>query len=182
MDKNKPKLLDQIRNSLRVKHYSYKTEKSYISWVLRFIFFHKKRHPQEMGVKEVREFLNYLAVNQNVSASNQNQALNSLIFLYKHVLKIELGVIDAMRARRPKHLPVVLTQDETYRIISLLSGYQHLMTKVLYGSGLRLMECHRLRIKDVNFNTNQLIVINGKGFKDRVTILPESIIPELKNI
>jgi integron integrase len=180
MYKNQPKLLDQLREVLRLKHYSPKTEKSYVHWGRRFILFHKKRHPQEMGTPEVQTFLNYLAVDQHVSASTQNQALNALVFLYKHVLKKELGNIDAIRARRSKHLPVVLTRKETQKVLSLLSETQRLMASLLYGSGLRLMECHRLRIKDIDFTAKQIIVRDGKGFKDRVTILPESVIPELK--
>ncbi len=145
----------------------------------RFILFHKKRHPQEMGATEVQAFLNYLAVDQHVSASTQNQALNALVFLYKHVIKKELGTIDAIRARRPKRLPVVLTREETQKILSLLSGVNHLMARFLYGSGLRLMECLRLRIKDIDYSAKHIIVRDGKGSKDRVTILPETIIPEL---
>lgn len=180
MYKDKPKLLDQLREALRLKHYSLKTEKSYVHWGRRFILFHKKRHPQEMGAPEVQTFLNYLAVEQHVSASTQNQALNALVFLYKHVLKRELGTIDAVRARRSMHLPVVLTREETQKVLSLLSETQRLMVSLLYGSGLRLMECHRLRIKDIDFSAKYIIVRDGKGFKDRVTILPESVIPELK--
>ena len=133
-----------------------------------------------MGTPEVQAFLNYLAVDQHVSASTQNQALNAPVFLYKHVLKKELGKIDAIRARKSKHLPVVLTRKETQKVLSLLSETQRLMASLLYGSGLRLMECHRLRIKDIDFSAKQIIVRDGKGFKDRVTILPESVIPELK--
>ena len=133
-----------------------------------------------MGAPEVQAFLNYLAVDQHVSASTQNQALNALVFLYKHVLKRELGSIDAVRARRSKHLPVVLTREETQKVLSLLSETQRLMVSLLYGSGLRLMECHRLRIKDIDFSAKHIIVRDGKGFKDRVTILSESVIPELK--
>ena len=180
MYKDKPKLLDQLQEALRLKHYSLKTEKSYVHWGRRFILFHKKRHPQEMGGPEVEAFLNYLAVDQHVSASTQNQALNALMYLYKHVLKKELGSIDAIRARRSKHLPVVLTREETQKVLSLLSETQRLMVSLLYGSGLRLMECHRLRIKDIDFSAKYIIVRDGKGFKDRVTILPESVIPELK--
>ena len=181
MNKQKPKLLDQLREAMRLKHYSLKTEKSYIHWVRRFIYFHHMRHPQEMGASEVQSFLNHLAVEQQVAASTQNQALNALVFLYKRVLQKELGSIDAVRARRPKHLPVVLTREETQRVLSLLSGVDHLMVSLLYGSGLRLMECLRLRVKDVDFDTKQIIVRDGKGFKDRVTILPQTVIPELRS-
>jgi len=165
---NKPKLLDQLRKTLRLKHYSLKTEKSYVNWVRRFILFHNKQHPQEMGTADVQAFLNFLAVELHVSASTQNQALNALVFLYKHVLKKELGVIDAIRARRPKHLPVVLTREEVQKVLFLLPETQRLMASLLYGSGLRLMECHRLRVKDIDFSMKQIIVRDGKGFKDRV--------------
>jgi site-specific recombinase XerD len=179
MNKQKPKLLTQLSEVIRLKHYSLKTEKSYIHWCRRFIIFHKKRHPKEMNTQEVQAFLNYLAVDQHVSASTQNQALNAIVFLYKNVIKKELGTIDAIRARRPKRLPVVLTREETRKILSLLSGVNHLMGSFLYGSGLRLMECLRLRIKEIDFSAKHIIVRDGKGFKDRVTVLPEKIIPEL---
>ena len=175
-----PKLIDRMRQIMRVKHYSLRTEKSYVHWVRRYIFYHNKRHPQEMGAGEVQSFLSYLAVNQRVSASTQNQALNALVFLYKHVLKKELGAIDAVRAWRPKRLPVVLTREEAQRVLSLLSGEKHLIFSLLYGSGLRLMECLRLRVKDIDFAAKYIIIRDGKGFKDRVTILPESVVPELK--
>jgi len=131
--KDKPKLLDQLQEALRLKHYSLKTEKSYVHWGRRFILFHKKRHPQEMGGPKVEAFLNYLAVDQHVSASTQNQALNALVFLYKHVLKKELGSIDAIRARRSKHLPVVLTREETQKVLFLLSETQRLMVSLFMG-------------------------------------------------
>ena len=175
-----PKLIDRMRQIMRVKHYSLRTEKSYVHWVRRYIFYHNKRHPQEMGAGEVQSFLSYLAVNQRVSASTQNQALNALVFLYKHVLKKELGAIDAVRAWRPKRLPVVLAREEAQRVLSLLSGEKHLVFSLLYGSGLRLMECLRLRVKDIDFAAKYIIIRDGKGFKDRVTILPESVVPELK--
>ena len=175
-----PKLIDRMRQIMRVKHYSLRTEKSYVHWVRRYIFYHNKRHPQEMGAGEVQSFLSYLAVNQRVSASTQNQALNALVFLYKHVLKKELGAIDAVRAWRPKRLPVILTREEAQRVLSLLSGVKHLVFSLLYGSGLRLMECLRLRVKDIDFAAKYIIIRDGKGFKDRVTILPESVVPELK--
>ncbi|MBA7683278.1 Tyrosine recombinase XerD [subsurface metagenome] len=179
MNTGKPKLLDQMKTIMRIKHYSLKTEKSYVHWVRRYIYFHKKQHPIQMGALNVQKFLSYLAVEQHVSASTQNQALNALVFLYKHVLKKELGSIDAVRARRPKHLPVVLTVEETQRVLSQLSGVKQLMARLLYGSGLRLMECLRLRVKDVDISANQIIVRDGKGFKDRVTILAETVVPVL---
>ena len=166
---------------MRVKHYSLRIEKSYTHWIRRYIYFHKKRHPQDMGASEVQSFLSHLAVHQQVSASTQNQALNALVFLYKHVLKQELGVVEAIRARRPKRLPVVLSREETQKILSLLSGVNQIIGSLLYGSGLRLTECLRLRIKDIDFEANHMIVRDGKGFKDRVTILPESVTPKLKD-
>lgn len=132
-----------------------------------------------MGASEVRAFLSHLAEHDNVSASTQNQALNALVFLYKRVVKKELGVIDAVRARRPKRLPVVLTRSEVQTVLSFLSGPQAIMATLLYGSGLRLMECHRLRVKDIDIEQRQIVVRDGKGFKDRITVLPESVIPDL---
>ena len=145
-----PKLLVQLRLVMRVKQYSLRTEKSYFHRVRRYIFFHKRSHPQEMGAGEVQSFLSYLAVDQRVSASIQNQALNALVFLYKYVLKKEPGAIDAIRARRPERLPVVLTREEAQKVLSLLSGVNHLIVSLLYGSGLQLMECLRLRVKDID--------------------------------
>jgi integron integrase len=176
----KPKLLETLTGSLRIKHYSLKTEKSYISWVKRYIYSHNKRHPMEMGTAEVRSFLNYLAVNRNVSASTQNQALNALVYLYKNVLKKDLGIIDAERARRPKRLPVVLSKSDTQKIIANLSGIYSLIVRMLYGCGLRLIEALRLRVKDIDFEANHIVVRDVKGFKDRVTVFPENIVDDLK--
>ena len=174
---SKPKkLLDQVRDVLRVKHYAYRTEKAYVFWIRRFILFHEKKHPSEMNSKQIQEFLTHLAVERNVSASTQNQALNALIFLYKKVLNIDLtDPIEAVRARRPTRLPVVLSKPEAFKIIDLIPGESQLIVKLLYGSGLRLMECLRLRVKDVDFSINQILVRHGKGGKDRVTVLPENI-------
>ncbi|MES9818905.1 MAG: integron integrase, partial [Candidatus Thiodiazotropha sp.] len=166
---------------LRIKHYSYKTEKSYVSWVKRFIYFHKMRHPTEMGTQDVRAFLNHLAVDRNVSASTQNQALNALVYFYKHVLNQELGIIDAERARKPKRVPVVLSKKDTQTVLANLSGVYSLIIRILYGGGLRLSECLRLRIKDIEFENGQIIVREGKGFKDRLTILPENVVNDLKD-
>jgi len=175
------KLLDQVRNALRVKHYAYRTEKTYIFWIRRFILFHGKKHPSEMGSKQIEEFLTDLAVKGKVSASTQNQALNALIFLYKKVLKIDLtDPIEAVRARRPARLPVVLSKPEALKIIDLLSGEARLIVKLLYGSGLRLMECLRLRVKDIDFSMGQIMVRHGKGGKDRVTVLPHNVCEELQ--
>ena len=172
----KAKLLDQVREVLRVKHYALRTEEVYVLWIKRYIFFHQKRHPREMGASEVQAFLSDLAVRQHVSASTQNQALNALIFLYHEVLHLPLEWMDQLvRAKRSRRIPVVMTRDETRRVLAALSGTHQLLGKLLYGTGLRLMECLRLRIKDIDFNLHQIIVRNGKGDKDRVTLLPETL-------
>jgi integron integrase len=183
MTETKPpkKLLDQVRDALRLKHYSIHTEESYLAWIKRYILFHHKRHPQDMGGPEIEAFLTYLAVQENIAASTQNQALSAILFLYREVLRQELDFpIEAIRAKKPKRLPVVLTKEETVRVIRHLSGIHQLMVKLLYGSGLRLMECVRLRVKDVDFAQRQIIVRDGKGDKDRVTMLPESLIQPLQ--
>ena len=149
---NQPKLLDQVKNSLRQRNYSYRTEKTYIGWIKRFILFHNKRHPKEMGEKEIGEYLTYLAVEKKVAPTTQNPALNSIIYLYKYILKIDLGEIKTLRPRSKKHLPVVLTPQEAKRILTLLEGQYQLMAKLLYGSGLRVSEVLRLRVKDVDFD------------------------------
>lgn len=176
-----PKLLDQVRQRLRVKHYSIRTEEAYLNWIKRFILFHHKRHPQEMNSAEIEQFLTYLAVEQHVAPSTQNQALAALLFLYQKVLQQPLDhPIDAVRAKKPKRLPVVLSQVEAQRLIAKLSGDYQLMAKLLYGSGLRLMECVRLRVKDLDFDQYQILVRSGKGHKDRDTLLPDSLIPLLR--
>jgi integron integrase len=172
--------LDQVRDAIRLKHYSIRTEQAYVGWIKRYIYFHGMRHPSEMGAPEVEAFLTYLAVKENVAASTQNQALSALLFLYREVLQQDLGPVDALRAKRPKRLPTVLTKDETLRLIGCLSGTHQLMAKLIYGSGLRLMECLRLRVKDLEFDRRALIVRDGKGVQDRVTVLPDSLIPLLK--
>ena len=175
------KLLEQVRDTLRVKHYAYRTEKTYIFWIRRFILFHKKKHPSEMGSKHISEFLTHLAVKRNVSASTQNQALNALIFLYKKVLRVELtDPFDAIRARRPSRLPVVLSKQEALKVIDLASGEYQLIVKLLYGSGLRLIECLRLRVKDIDFSIGKILVRHGKGGKDRITVLPDNVREELR--
>ncbi len=175
------KLLDQVRDVIRKKHYKYRTEEAYISWIKRFIYFHNKRHPKEMAEKEISMFLTYLAVERRVAASTQNQALNAIVFLYKHVLKIELGDFsNHERGKTPKNLPTVLTIEETMSVIMVLTGVYQLFAKILYGSGLRIQECIRLRVKDIDLEMDQIIVRDGKGGKDRVTILPEDIIMTLK--
>jgi integron integrase len=171
-----PKLIDQVRHYLRVRHYAIKTEKTYVAWIKRYIYYHGKRHPKDMGVREIEAFLTHLAVNLNVAASTQNQAFNALLFLYKHILRREIKEpINAFRAKRPTLVPTVMTTDETGRLLSAMQGTQQLMAKLIYGSGLRLMECVRLRVKDLDFGLSQVVVRNGKGFKDRVTILPENL-------
>jgi integron integrase len=180
MEPTPKKLLDQVRDALRLKHYSIRTEDSYVNWIRRYILFHNKRHPNEMGASEVEAFLTHLAVNESVAASTQNQALSALLFLYREVLKKDLGPIDALRARKPKRLPTVLTKEEVHRVLGHLSGTHQLMAKLLYGSGLRLMECVRLRVKDIDFAQRAIIVRDGKGQEDRVTMLPESLIAPLQ--
>ena len=173
-----PKLLDQVRGILRAKHYSYRTEQAYVHWIRRFVLFHGKRHPRDMGTVEIERFLTELAVQGHVSASTQTQALCSLLFLYRHVLKIELGALDAVRAKRPKRLPVVLSRDEVRRLLASIEGAHgvyRLMAGLMYGSGLRLMECCRLRVKDFDFDRRQLIVREAKGDKDRAVPLPHSL-------
>ncbi len=181
MRKSPKKLLDQVREKLRLKHYSIRTEESYVSWIRRFILFHNKRHPKDMGEAEIEEFLTHLAVKKSVAQSTQNQALNAIIFLYGEILRIELKEpINAIRAKRPRRLPTVLTKNEVRDVINALSGTYKTMGSLLYGSGLRLMECIRLRVKDIDFNMNQIVVRDGKGAKDRVTVLPKGVTGDLK--
>lgn len=181
MEQRSKKLLDQVRDSIRLKHYSRRTEDSYVTWIKRYILFHNKRHPLVMGIPEIEAFLTHLAVDQKVAASTQNQAFSALLFLYREVLKKDLeGPIDSIRAKRPKWLPTVLTKDEERRVIGFLSGSHRLMTQLLYGSGLRLMECVRLRVKDLDFAQRQIIVRDGKGMEDRITMLPDSVIIPLQ--
>ena len=177
----KQRLLDQVRDAIRLKHYAYSTEKTYVYWTKRFILYHNKRHPKKMGEKEISEFLTYLAVEENVAASTQNQALSALLFLYREVLRKDLDLpIELVWAKRPKHLPTVLTKEEARQVIAQLTGTHLLIVQLLYGSGLRLMECMRLRVKDVDFGHCQIIVRDTKGGKDRLTILPDSIIEPLR--
>jgi len=167
------RLLDRVREANRLRHGSRSTEKSYVGWIRRFILFHGKRHPAEMGAVEVAQFLSSLAVEGRVAASTQNQALSALLFLYRYVLHQDLPWLeDVVRARPTRHLPVVLTREEVRAVISKLEGTARLMATLLYGSGLRLLECARLRVQDVDFAMNQIVVRDGKGAKDRVTVLP----------
>ncbi len=184
------KLADRLREAIRLRGYSIRTEKAYLHWYVRFVRFHKLRHPATMGAPEVEAFLTHLAVKENVAASTQNQALaastqnqalSALWFLYRKVLPQDLdSPIDALRARKPKRLPAVLTKEEVHRVLGHLSGDHLLMAKLLYGSGLRLMECARLRVKDVDFAYHIIVVRDGKGMEDRVTMLPDGVIPPLQ--
>ncbi len=177
----KPKLLDQVRAKIRFKHYSIRTEQTYVDWIRRYILFHDKRHPQEMGKQEVEQFLSHLAVERTVAASTQNQALSAILFLYKDVLEKDIGWLDDVeRAKRPARLPVVLTTTEVRTVLAQLEGRHRIMANLLYGAGLRLMECVRLRVKDLDFEYRQITVRDGKGQKDRLTLLPDALIEPLQ--
>jgi len=181
MEQRPKKLLEQVQDVIRLKHYSYQTEKTYIYWIRRYILFHNKRHPKDMGSAEIEGFLTHLAVHENVAASTQNQALHAVLFLYREVLKQDLDLkVDALRAKKSKYLPTVLTKDEVFAIIQQLSGVHQLLIKLLYGTGLRLNEGLSLRVKDIDFAQNQITVRDPKGNESRVTMLPESIAEELK--
>src|SRR5919109_2405843 len=172
----KPKLLDQVQQAIRRRHYSDRTEKAYVHWIKRYIFFHNKRHPLEMAESEIAQFLSSLATEGRVSASTQNQALNALLFLYSEVLNKKIGLIEGVvRAKRPQRLPVVLTKEEVKKVIDRMDGLPRLMVILLYGGGLRLMECCRLRVKDIDLSRNEIVVRAGKGDKDRHTMLPTAI-------
>ncbi len=171
-----PKLLDQMRDALRARHYSPRTEETYLSWVARFIRFHKMRHPKDMGEAEINEFLTYLAVDKKVSSSTQTQALSAVLFLYRYVFGLDMGDLgDIVRARKPHHIPVVMTRAETQAVLSKMSGDLLLMASLLYGSGLRLTECLHLRVQDLDLEGGEVVVFNGKGNKDRLTVLPDSL-------
>jgi site-specific recombinase XerD len=172
----KPRLLEQLRQALRSRHYSRRTEQTYCQWVKRSVYFHKVRHPAEMGEPEINAFLTHLAVKERGSASTQNQALSAILFLYRHVLNRKIGDLgEVIRARKPRHLPVVMTREEVELVLGHLKGDRWLMANLMYGAGLRLRECLRLRVQDVDFAANQIIVRDGKGFKDRITMLPNVI-------
>lgn len=176
-----PKLLDQVRDKIRVKHYSIRTETQYLQWIKRFIFFHGKRHPRDLGAVEVEAFLSHLATEGNVSASTQNQALSALLFLYREVLGVVLPWMDTMvRAKKPQRLPVVLNRSEIALVMERMEGTYSLMARLLYGTGMRLMECCRLRVKDIDFGQREILIREGKGAKDRVTMLPETLILPLQ--
>ena len=175
------RLLDQVRDQIRLLHYSYRTEQQYVGWIRRFILFHGRRHPREMGGPEVEAFLTYLAVDRNVAASTQSQALGALLFLYRKVLKQDLPWLrGVVRAKKPVRVPTVLSRNEIRALLAELDGVYHLIALLLYGSGLRLLEALRLRVQDVDFEGLQITVRSGKGGKDRVTVLPETVVPTLR--
>lgn len=176
------KLLDQVREVIRLKHYSIRTEHAYVDWIKRYIFFHNKRHPREMGAPEISAFLSHLATDKQVAANTQNQALNALIFLYRQILSQDVGVLEGViRAKRPQRLPLVLTSLEVQKILEGMEGTHRLMAELIYGTGMRLMECVRLRVKDIDFEKSQIVVRDGKGMKDRVTMLPARVQPPLRD-
>ena len=175
-----PRLLDRLRQAIRVRGLSRRTGEAYARWVVRYVRFHRLRHPQELGSAEVTAFLTHLAVQERVSASTQNQALSALLFLYREVLEIELPWLDqVVRARRPQRVPVVLTRTEVHALLSRMEGPEALLAKLLYGAGLRLLEACRLRVKDLDLPTRELVVRDGKGRKDRRTLIPESLVVPL---
>ncbi len=177
----RPRLLDRVRDAIARRHYSRRTEETYVHWIKRFIHFHGMRHPRELGETEVTAFLNHLARDRDVAASTQNQALSALLFLYKEALNQPLAWLDGLeRAKRPARLPTVLSVAEVRRLLAKIDGSRWLMASLLYGAGLRLRECLKLRVKDVDFDYRQILVRDGKGGKDRVTMLPESVIEPLK--
>lgn len=174
-------LLDQVRSAIRLRHYSIRTEEAYLQVIRRFILYHHKRHPKEMGADEIRQYLSHLASDENVAASTQNVALSALLFLYREVMQIDLPQIEGVeRAKRTRRVPVVLTVEEVKKVLASMTGTHHLMASLLYGAGLRLMECVRLRVKDLDFDYRQIIVRDGKGEKDRRTILPAPLLDILR--
>lgn len=176
-----PKLLDEVRNLARLKHLSLSTERAYVYYIKQFILFHQKRHPREMGSAEVQAYLTHLAVQKQVAASTQNTAFSALLFLFREVLHQEVSDLAGIpRARRPTHRPVVFTRAEVQRVLTHLNGTPLLVVSLLYGGGLRLMEAMRLRVKDLDFDLGQIVVRDGKGEKERLTILPQTVAPELK--
>lgn len=175
------RLLDQVREVIRIKHYSIRTEQAYVQWIRRYILFHGKRHPSELGAGHLSAFLSDLAVRGHVAASTQNQALNAILFLYREVLRQSLPwVEDVQRAKQPERLPVVLNRQEVRRLLAQLEGTEWLMTGMVYGGGLRLLECLRLRVKDIDLERGELTVRDGKGQKDRITMLPKALIDPLR--
>jgi integron integrase len=176
-----PRLLDQVRDRIRFKHYSIRTEQAYVDWIRRFIRFHDNRHPAELGPGDIERFLTSLAVDRNVAAATQNQAQSALLFLYREVLATELPWLDGVvRAKAPRRLPVVLTRDEVGRLIGRLHGTHRLLAALLYGTGMRIMEGLRLRVKDIDFARNEILIRDGKGAKDRITMLPGRVVQPLR--
>ena len=181
MDATQPRLLDVVRARIRARHYSLRTEKAYVFWIRRFVRFCRMRHPRDLGAPEVEAFLTHLAVDAKVSASTQNQALAAILFLYRAVLEIKLPWLESVvRAKPSTHLPVVLSRAEVQRVLGLLTGTPWLVASLLYGSGMRVLECLQLRIKDINPSRCEILVRDGKGAKDRVTVLPEALVPPLE--
>lgn len=177
----RPRLLERVHEAIRRRYYSRRTEEAYVHWIKRFIFFSGKRHPEVLGEAEVTAFLNHLAAERRVAAATQNQALSAILFLYREVLGRELPWLDGVqRPTRPPRLPVVLTRAEVERLLAQLTGTRWLIASLLYGAGLRVMECLRLRVKDVDLSYRQVLVRDGKGGKDRVTILPEKLVAPLR--
>jgi integron integrase len=176
----RPRLLDRVRDEIRTRHYSPRTEKAYVSWVKRFVFFFDKRHPDSMGEAEISAFVSHLATRRKVSASTQGQALSALLFLYRHVLRRELNELEFARAKRPARLPLVLSRREVHAVLDRMSGTTALMASLMYGSGLRVLECCRLRVKDLNLEPREIVVRDGKGEKDRITMVPESLLNPLR--
>ena len=180
-ERRKKKLLDRVRDVIRTKHYCRRTEQAYVGWIRRFILFHDTRHPKEMGATEIEATLTYLAAERNVAGSRQNQALSALLFLYEDVLQKDLErPVDGVRAKKPERLPTALSREEAQPVLAAMSGIYQLIAKLLYGSGLRLVACLRLRVKDIDFKQCQMIVRDGKGAKDRVTVLPDSLVERLQ--
>jgi integron integrase len=172
----KPKLLDQVRNTCRVRHLSLQTEKAYVHWIRRFVVYHGKRHPRELEAEHVRQFLTFLATELNVASSTQNQALCAIVLLYRYVVRKDIGDFSSFeRARRPKRLPVVLTRDEVAQVLANIAGTDKLIAQLLYGAGLRLSEALRLRVRDVDIQSGQITVRSGKGDVDRITVLPDTV-------
>ena len=177
-----PKLLDQVRGKIRLKHYSIRTEQAYLDWIKRFILHFDKKHPKNLGADEVEQFLTYLAVEGKVAASTQNQAKSALLFLYREILQIELPWLDNVaQSKTPKRLPVVLTRAEVQSVLSRMQGTHWLIANLLYGTGMRIMECLRLRVKDVDFSRQEILIRDGKGAKDRVTMLPDALVNPLRD-
>jgi integron integrase len=179
---NKPKLLEQVRLTMRAAHYSKSTEESYVSWMKQFILFNNKTHPEKLNAEEIKNFISYIANHRQVASSTQNQALNAILYLYKNVIKKEIKFVDGLSyVKRIKHLPTVFSREEAQKVLAQLEGVIQLFIKMLYGTGMRLGEGLKLRVKDVDFEERQIIVRDGKGERDRVTILPEKLIEALKD-